>query len=350
MRSVLKKIFSVTICVMLLFLTACSDKQTQLEGTYTANLYGTGISYTFSGDTVTADCTIIGFDVMHYDGTYSLNEEQQQITLNFDLNQTNYVDAEKNMISLGGTFEFQRGEDYIIIGNVKYQKNADSNTESNLHKDSSSVVAEQTNSIKDEPKIPLSSIHLNLPEDYEMTYQITETVGISRTYTNTMIKTEQGYYFNFSDSGEQLIFEKLESGKYIQYFYQQGRFVAPALSDSVQMQIANGTMTKDMVAVDDNVVNGYASRLTACFDFYENYRGNMTYQGEEVINSWKCQKYTAVTDSVSGTHTVDLWIVSEYGLCVKASYEYDSPLGGTATKIMECTEFLTENIVFPEYN
>ena len=369
----MKKYLSFFLCALTIMLSACS-KQPELKGTYSTNFYGTGLSYTFSEGLVTADYTMIGFDVMHYEGQYTFDDDRKHITLMFDSTQWSSNSLPTGMTSLGGTFEFEQGEDYIMIGSVKYTQNmvkgtqsksantpetgisatksSDGKPESNAPITETDILTE--NLVDDtvpEPDIVLSDLHLNLPEEYEIAYQITESAGLSRTYTHSMTKTNQGYYFNFADSGEQLIFEKLDSGKYIQYMYDtaQGRFFAPALSESVQMQIDNGVMTKDMVAVDYNVVNGYASRLTVCFNFYENYRGNMTYQGEENIGNWKCQKYTAVTDSISGTHAVDLWIAPELGLCVKAAYEYNAPIGGTATKVMECISFSTDNISLPDY-
>lgn len=82
-----------------------------ISGTYSAEGYGTGMSYEFSGKKVTISVKVVGAEAAAIEGTYKI--EGDKITLTFD------GDEGKEH---SGTFDFEEGDDFIKIGIVKYTK------------------------------------------------------------------------------------------------------------------------------------------------------------------------------------------------------------------------------------
>lgn len=95
-----------------------------ISGTYKGEvdafgLAGAEVVYKFSGSkvSVTATASILGFEkTVESDGTYKIAENEDgklEITFTFENS-----DAEK----YGGTFSFEKGDEYIKIGGAKYEK------------------------------------------------------------------------------------------------------------------------------------------------------------------------------------------------------------------------------------
>lgn len=81
-----------------------------LSGTYEASVIGTGATYTFKGSKVTIQAKALGSNVGDaIEGTYKISGDQITITIEGDS-------------QYSGTFDFEKGEDYIKIGVVKYNK------------------------------------------------------------------------------------------------------------------------------------------------------------------------------------------------------------------------------------
>lgn len=124
-----KSILCLLLCLSLTGLAACGNSATPLSGTYSAETFGTAMTYTFDGDSVTAQFFMGGYEIGRYEGTYSLNNDETQITLSFDPEQMpNGADLPAGLTSLGGTFTFQQGENYVMIGQVRYDR-AEGDTE-----------------------------------------------------------------------------------------------------------------------------------------------------------------------------------------------------------------------------
>ena len=98
--------------VLLTGLSACDDK---LSGTYTADVFGTGMAYTFSGNKVTLHVTALGAVIATLDGTYEIDDGK--ITLTF----TGDGESAKEY---SGTFDYAADEDgdSIKIGVVEYER------------------------------------------------------------------------------------------------------------------------------------------------------------------------------------------------------------------------------------
>lgn len=59
----------------------------------------------------------MSYEYFTLERTYDINEEENQITLTFPTNTLSGMD----MASYAGTFSFSMGEDYLMIGNVRYE-------------------------------------------------------------------------------------------------------------------------------------------------------------------------------------------------------------------------------------
>ncbi len=113
MKTAVKLLSVVLILTMLIpLLTACGNT---LDGTYKADVFGSGMSYTFSGNKVTLNVTVLGAVIATVDGTYEI--EDGKITLTFS-------GEDESAEEYSGTFEFSADEDgdSITIGIVEYEK------------------------------------------------------------------------------------------------------------------------------------------------------------------------------------------------------------------------------------
>lgn len=351
----MKKIFGVFLTMMLVMtaLSACGNKEQRLSGTYSLQTYVNQMTYEFDEEgNVAAQTSMAGFVVFSQEGTYAIDSEKGTITLSFPTAENDgMTEIPGGMTSLSGTFTFQEGEDYILIGTVRYEKCESGEENGTANETLPDEISASAQPIQ-ESSAELTDIALNLPEAYSIEYSVTEeTGGLYRTYLQKMVCTEQGIYLDLGDSGKKYVFERLDSGKYIQYRYNSltGKYETPIISAAIQEQIDKGTMTIDMVAVDQNMVNGFVSRISTYFDFYKSFHGTMTYDGEETVGDVLCQKYSTTVSTVQKEQKVEMWIDPVIGLCMKGVYEYDPSVGVTGSKTIECTKLETADVFLPDY-
>ena len=199
--------------------------------------------------------------------------------------------------------------------------------------------------------VPFQDIRLDLPEEYRICYQVTEGGTLARTYTTGITETADGIHLELGDTGEDYVYEKLESGKYLEYHLNPltGHYEAIALTDLVQAQIDAGLLSLDALALDRAVIDAYATRVTGYFAFYETVADTVVYQGLESINGTPCQKYSASYTDLAGRQRMELWIDAITGLCMKLTYSYDAPVGGGLFKTVECTALESGDLALPEY-
>lgn len=343
-----KIIICLLLCLSLAGLTACGSSAPSLSGTYSVETFGTAMTYTFDGDSVTAQLFMGGYEIGRYEGTYSLNDDETQITLSFDPEQMpNSAVLPAGLTSLGGTFTFQQGESYVMIGQVRYDQVEGDNT-GNSGQISVLPQAEEPEP-SEQDRIDPMNLQLNLPDEYAVQYIVHDEYGWSRDYTQTMIKSRDGYYFDFGDTGEQYLFIRQDSGKYLQYKYNAdlGEYCPTMLTPDVQALIDSGVMTEDMVSLDANVVSGYAARITANFDLYQVFMEHLHYVNEENVAGISCQQFTSSFEEVWGTQEAQVWIAPETGICMKAEYRYQAPDGTVGVRQIECTQWETDGIVLP---
>lgn len=336
------------LCISLGGLTACgSSHDNLLSGTYSANACGVTMIYTFEENTVTAQFFMAGYEVGSYEGYYELNNDETQITLTFDPAQFgNGVSLPTGLTSLGGTFTFAEGDGYVEIGSVRYGR---------VEQDTSSSEASLSHTQEQEPENAESAgtsavmFRLELPDAYSIQYTVHEEYGQSRDYAQTMTKCADGYYFDFGSTGEQYIFTRLESGKYLQYKYDSniGEYTPTMITPDIQKMIDSGVMTEDMVAVNANVVSGYAARITTDFDLYRFFSGHLNYIGEAEVADVSCQEFSASFDEVWGKQNAKVWIDPKTGICMKAEYRYQLPAGTVGVRKIECTQWETSEITLP---
>ena len=100
------KIAAVVMAVLMVTLALASCGKT-LSGTYAAEVFGTGVSYEFSGKNVEISLTVAGATVASAEGTYKIDGDK--ITFEFDSDKD---DVKK----YSGEFAFEEGDDYIKIG------------------------------------------------------------------------------------------------------------------------------------------------------------------------------------------------------------------------------------------
>ena len=86
---------------------------TKLSGTYEAKAIGTGASFTFKGSNVTLKLSLLGFSGDGVEGKYEIKDNQITFTFESD---------DSDVKEYNGTFDFEKGEDYIKIGPIKYTK------------------------------------------------------------------------------------------------------------------------------------------------------------------------------------------------------------------------------------
>lgn len=214
--------------------------------------------------------------------------EENTVTAQFG----NGVSLPADLTSLGGTFTFAEGDGYVEIGSVRYGC---------VEQDTSSSEASLSHTQEQEPENAESAgtsavmFRLELPDAYSIQYTVHEEYGQSRDHTQTMTKCADGYYFDFGSTGEQYIFTRMESGKYLQYKYDSNleEYTPTMMTPDIQKMIDSGVMTEDMVAVNANVVSGYAARVTTDFDLYRFFPGQLNYIGEAEVADVSCQEFSA---------------------------------------------------------
>ena len=97
-------------CVGMVF-AACGKK---LSGTYTAEVIGTGTSYTFKGSKVTIEVKALGNTAISLEGKYSIKDNKITFTFESD---------DKDAKNYSGTQDFEELDNGDIkIGVVTYKK------------------------------------------------------------------------------------------------------------------------------------------------------------------------------------------------------------------------------------
>ena len=86
---------------------------TRLSGKYEATAVGTGAVLEFKGSKVFITLKLIGMSGDAVEGKYEIKDDK--ITLTFESD-------DKDVKAYNGTFDFEKGDDYIKIGVVKYTK------------------------------------------------------------------------------------------------------------------------------------------------------------------------------------------------------------------------------------
>lgn len=279
-----------------------------------------------------------GYTYYTQEGTYSVSEDGNEIVFSFPTAAGTTIG---NMSSYSGTFPFSQGEDHILIGGTRYEMvSEDSNQE-------------DASAIQQAEQEFLSGDALALPDmPYQIVYTITdegENGGIS--YTQSIIKTEDVIALSFSGGAEQYVFERLASGKYAMYVYDniKGSFVSSASSPVVQALIDQGVMSADTLAVDQTVVDGYCARIDQCMNSYATFRVELSCEGIEQCGDTVCLKYTAPYQTTSGNQEISFLIDPESKICMKGEYFYTDRLGRIYRKTIAVSDFLTDNIEIPDY-
>ena len=102
---------AVVASMLCLVLASCGG----LSGKYEADALGlAGATYEFKGNKVTITVDVVGFE-KSFEGKYKLVKEDDKQKIEFT-----FEDAEAEKYT--GSFSFEKGEDYIKIGGVKYKK------------------------------------------------------------------------------------------------------------------------------------------------------------------------------------------------------------------------------------
>lgn len=109
----MRKIFIKVTLLALIFLvlTATLASCGGLSGTYESKVLGQGVAYTFKGNKVTVDVTVIV--TVTFEGTYKIKGDRITITIDSD---------DKDAKEYSGTHSFEKGDGYIKIGGVKLTK------------------------------------------------------------------------------------------------------------------------------------------------------------------------------------------------------------------------------------
>lgn len=100
------RIVALTMVAVILCLSLAACGKT-LSGTYSAEVFGSGVEFEFSGSKVTISLKTVGMELGSAEGKYSIKGDK--ITFEFDSD-------DKDVDKYSGTFDFAEGEDYIKIG------------------------------------------------------------------------------------------------------------------------------------------------------------------------------------------------------------------------------------------
>lgn len=114
------RILSVVLAVLMLCLALASCGK-KLSGKYSADVLGTGTTLAFDGSDVKIAITVLGNEVASIDATYKIKDDK----ISFDVADEEKIEntlAKKVVASLEKEVAFEEGDDYIKIGDVKYEK------------------------------------------------------------------------------------------------------------------------------------------------------------------------------------------------------------------------------------
>lgn len=114
------KLLSMALVVVMLCLSFAACGKT-LSGTYSADFLGTGTELTFDGNKVTLALVVLGKEIASTEGTYKIEEDE--ITFDFvDESEVEDDDLKEILGDLEGKADFEEGDDFIKIGDVKFEK------------------------------------------------------------------------------------------------------------------------------------------------------------------------------------------------------------------------------------
>lgn len=110
------------VLILCMSLASCAKK---LSGEYSADVFGTGTTMTFDGNNVkiAITVTLLG-EVASLDATYEIKDDKISFDIADEEEVTNDL-AKQVIASLEEPVAFEKGDDYIKIGDVKYEKKAD---------------------------------------------------------------------------------------------------------------------------------------------------------------------------------------------------------------------------------
>ncbi len=112
----LTKVLALTLVVAMLCLVLASCG---LSGKYEATAWGTGTELEFKGSKVYMTFKFIGMSADPVEGTYKISGDK----ITFDFTSDDYSDKVNNMLEkFQGELDFEKGDDYIKIGGIKYTK------------------------------------------------------------------------------------------------------------------------------------------------------------------------------------------------------------------------------------
>lgn len=112
----MKKTFVKVIALALVLVTLTSVLAScgaRLSGKYSLEGFGTGVVYEFKGSKVFITLKVAGFSGEATEGKYKIKDDKITFTFESDDDDVKKYD---------GTFDFEKGDDYIKIAGVKYTK------------------------------------------------------------------------------------------------------------------------------------------------------------------------------------------------------------------------------------
>ena len=112
MKKAFVKVLALALALVTLtcFFASCGAR---LSGKYSAEVWGTGITYEFKGSKVFITLKIAGFSGDAVEGKYEIKDDKITFTFESDDDDVKKYD---------GTFDFEKGDGYIKIAGTKYEK------------------------------------------------------------------------------------------------------------------------------------------------------------------------------------------------------------------------------------
>ena len=112
MKNTFVKVIALALVVATLACVFASCGKT-ISGIYSAEALGTGAEFEFKGNKVSITVKVLGFSGDPVEGKYEINDDKITFTFESD---------DSDVKKYDGTFDFEKGDDYIKIGGVKYTK------------------------------------------------------------------------------------------------------------------------------------------------------------------------------------------------------------------------------------
>ena len=105
----MKKIIALVLVAVMLTMTLASCGG--ISGTYSAEILGSGAEYEFKGSKVTITPKLLGGYGTPIEAKYKIKDDKITIT----------IEGEEDS-EYAGTYDFEKGDDYIKIGAITYKK------------------------------------------------------------------------------------------------------------------------------------------------------------------------------------------------------------------------------------